>query len=127
MKNNDEFVYTYSAKKEQEIQRIREKYTSKENDVYSQLLKLDKECERKGVIIALVLGIVGCLFFGVGLSCIMLYSNIIFIVGIGIGIIGLVCMALAYPMFDQITKKQRKLYLPRIEELLKKLDEINAE
>lgn len=127
MKNNDEFVYTYSARREQEIQRIRDKYASKEDDLYNQLLALDKECERKGTVVALVLGVVGCLVFGAGLSCVMLYSNFIFIVGIGIGIIGLVCMALAYPMFDQITKKQRKLYLPRIEEVLKKLDEIRAE
>ena len=65
----DTFTYTYSAKQQQEIRNIREKYLPKEDkeDKMERLRRLDRKSTKKGAAVSLAAGIAGCLLLGVGM------------------------------------------------------------
>lgn len=117
------FTYTYSSKQQEEIKKIRQKYMPHEESKMDQLRKLDQSASQKGTVVSLAIGILSTLIFGVGLCCTMVWKEY-FISGIFIGIIGMIGMAMSYPIYQAITSKQRKKLAPEIlrlsEELLKK-------
>lgn len=122
MKQNQEtFEYTYSARQQEEIEKIRQKYLPKEEDKMEQLRKLDRDVTKPGTIWSLVLGIVGCLLFGTGMSCVLALSEAFFIVGIVVGIIGMAVMGAAYPVYVKITARERERIAPRILALTEEL------
>lgn len=93
-----------------EAKNIREKYiceNKKTEDKMTQLRKLDADAVKPGKIIALTVGIISALILGVGMCCTMVWSERFFAVGIVVGIIGLEGIASAYPIYVNITKKQR--------------------
>lgn len=115
MENNKEtFSYTYSAKEQEELKRIREKYVSREEDKMEQLRRLDKSVTQKGTMVSLIVGILGTLLMGAGMSCVMVWQGAWFIPGIVIGVIGIAVIALAYPLYMHITKKERERIAPEI-------------
>lgn len=118
-KSNEVFNYTYSAKQQSEIQSIREKYLS-ETDKLEQLRRLDKGVTRKGTVISMILGIVGTLLLGIGMCCAMLWTEL-FLYGIIIGCIGIAAVALAYPIYVELTKRERQKLAP---EIIKLTDEL---
>jgi hypothetical protein len=124
MENNG-FSFTYSAKEQEEIKKIREKYTDKSEDKMERVRRLDEGVTTKSTVCSLVLGIVGALILGVGMCCVLVWgsSPIVFALGIVIGLIGIVPIMLAYPAYIYITKKERKRIAPEIirltDELLK--------
>ena len=65
---NSKFEYTYSAKRQEEIEAIKKKYVKEEDDKFKQLQKLDKTAERLGTILAILSGLIGTLLFGTGMS-----------------------------------------------------------
>ena len=113
----------YSAKQQDEIKRIRQKYISVEEDKMTQLRKLDQSVTTSGTIAAIVVGLIGTLIFGGGLSCCLLWSNQYLFLGIVLGIIGMLVMSVSYPLFVYIAKKKRQKLAPEIlkltEEMLK--------
>lgn len=117
------FTYTYSSKQQEEIKKIRHKYMPHEESKMDQLRKLDQSASQKGTVVSLAIGILSTLIFGVGLCCTMVWKEY-FISGIFIGIIGMIGMAMSYPIYKAITSKQRKKLAPEIlrlsEELLNK-------
>lgn len=117
------FTYTYSAAQQEEIKRIREKYTppTQEEDKMEQLRKLDKSVTKPGLIVALAVGIVSTLVMGVGMCCTMVWGETLFIPGIVIGVIGIIGVCLAYPLYIRITKKQRVRLAPEIMRLTDEL------
>ena len=84
---------------------------------------MDKEAEKPGKITSLVLGIMGSLLLGVGMCCTMIWNNSlsIFVVGVIVGIIGMLIMAVAYPVYTKVTKKQREKIADRVLELTEEL------
>lgn len=108
------FTYTYSAKQQEEIKNIRQKYLPKEEDKMDQLLKLDESVTKPGMITALIVGIISVLILGVGMCCTMVWADTMFIPGIIIGIIGIAGVMSAYPLYTNITKKQREKLAPEI-------------
>ena len=92
--NEETFEYRYSAKQQEEIEALRRKYLPKEEDKMEQLRQMDKRVSRKGTIISII-----------------------------IGVIGIVMIALAYPLYERITKKERKKIAPLI---LKLADELKS-
>jgi len=115
--NNESFKYTYSAKNQEEIRKIRQKYEKKcdeKEDKMERLRRLDESVTRKGTIVALVSGIVGALILGLGMSCCMVWGGIWFVPGIFIGIVGIVLESVAYPLYNVITKKEREKIAPEI-------------
>ena len=127
MENNNEnkgFQYTYSAKEQAELKRIREKYTptAKPEDKMERLRRLDASVTKKARVVALIFGVVGVLILGAGMSLFMSdfseilgnHRNMAMIVGIPIGVIGGIFAALAYPMYNLIVKRERKKIAPEI-------------
>lgn len=104
------FAFTYSAKQQSEVEKIRSKYIKKEETKMEKLIRLDKKAERPGTIASIVIGTIGCLILGGGMCCTMVWnaSIEIFIIGIVIGILGMVVAGFAYPTYKKITKKERE-------------------
>lgn len=123
------FKYTYSAKEQDEIKRIRQKYQSQEEDGMTRLRKLDASATSKATVIALVLGIAGALILGMGMSLIMTdlpevlrmtgITNMI--VGIIAGVLGIILAALAYPVYCRVLKREREKIAPEILRLTNEL------
>ena len=122
MDNKDNFNYTYSAKEQEEIKKIREKYapTAKEEDNMELLRRLDASVYSKAARASLSIGVIGTLIMGLGMSLVMtdigrlLGSPLSLIIGIVIGLIGIILVCLAYPIYDRTLKKERKKIAPEI-------------
>lgn len=107
--NRESFEFTYSAKQQKEVEKIRNKYVSKEESKMEKLIRLDKQAERPGTIASIVVGVLGSLILGAGMSCTLVWNSSIeiFIAGIVIGIVGMLVVGMAYPIYKKITKKER--------------------
>lgn len=124
-KDNGGFSFTYSAKEQTEIKRIREKYSDngkKEESKMERLLRLDAGVTKKAQTVSLILGIVGVLILGFGMSIIMtdlgsmlgIADGLVMLIGIAIGIVGCIPVALAYPIYELTLKRERKRIAPEI-------------
>ncbi len=131
-KNTDVgFNYTYSAVEQDEIKKIREKYQPKVEDDMSKLRKLDAEVTNKATMNSLVIGIIGALIMGTGMSFVMtdlgavfgLQGNLNLVVGIIVGLVGLVLAGTAYPMYVKVLKRERAKAAPEILRLTEELIE----
>ena len=74
-----------------------------------QLRKLDKDAEKPGTIVGIVLGVIGSLIMGTGMCCTMVWNTslAVFVAGVVIGLVGMAIAGVAYPLYVGITKKQR--------------------
>ena len=121
MNEHEAFRYTYSAKEQEEVKKIRQKYIPKEADKMEQLRTLDQSVTRKGTTASLAVGIVGALLLGIGMCCAMVWMGQWFIPGIIIGLVGIAVVSLAYPLYQRITKKEREKIAPEIMRLTDEL------
>ena len=129
MEKNEGFNYTYSAKEQEEIKIIRKKYIAPEQsaDKMDQLRRLDAAVYSKATTVALVVGIIGTLIMGMGMSLVLteigaaLGTVSAMVVGIVLGLIGLILVCLAYPLYNRRLKKERKKIAP---EILRLTDEL---
>ena len=95
----------------------------------TQLRRLDASVYSKATTASLVVGVIGALIIGLGMSLIMteigavLGTILSMIIGIGVGIIGIILVCLAYPIYNRTLKKEREKIAPEIlrltEELMK--------
>ena len=123
------FKYTYSAKEQDEIKRIRQKYQSQEEDSMTRLRKLDASATSKATAVALMFGVVGALILGIGMSLIMTDLAKVFgmtgmenmIVGIIVGLFGIILVILAYPTYSKVLKREHDKIAP---EILRLADEL---
>ena len=118
---NNSFEYTYSAPRQEEIRQIREKYLPKEEDKMEQLRRLDRNATRKGTVVSLIVGILGALVMGAGMSCCMVWTDTLLLPGIIIGMVGMAAVAAAYPLYAAITQKEREKIAPEILRLSEEL------
>ena len=118
---NETFTYTYSSKQQEEIRNIRSKYLPKEEDKMEQLRRLDRSASKKGTVVSVTLGVIGCLLLGVGMCCTMVWMQHWFIPGVVIGVLGIAAVAVAYPVYNWITKKEREKLAPQILKLTEEL------
>lgn len=131
MENKESFELTYSAKEQDEIKKIREKYIRPEikEDKMEELRRLDKKATEKATVTALVVGVIGALILGSGMSMIMtdinlfigLGNNEALITGIIVGVVGIILVSLAYPLYNRILKKEQERIAPKIIELTDEL------
>lgn len=122
--SKETFNYTYSAAQQEEIKKIREKYSHKKTeDKMEQLRRLDKSVTRPGTVVSLIIGIVSCLILGVGMCCTMVWGGELFVLGIIVGVVGIVGIICAYPIYSMITKSRKEKLADEIirlsDELLK--------
>ena len=128
MENNNQeksgFTYTYSAKEQAELKRIREKYTepTEEEDKMARLRRLDASVTGTAQVIALVFGVIGTLILGFGMSLVLtelaealgISGDAAMVIGIIVGIVGGILASLAYPIYNAIVKAKRKKIAPEI-------------
>ena len=128
MENKEGFSFTYSAAQQQEIESIRQKYLPKEESKMEQLRRLHRSASQKAQTWAITLGIIGTLILGTGMSLAMTdigaaLGSLAMVLGIAVGLVGMVLVALAYPFYNRVLKKQREKIAPEIlrlsDELLK--------
>ncbi len=131
------FNYSYSARENEELKRIREKYSDsalseKKTDKAERIRQLDKTVSRKAADISLSLGIISTLVLGFGMSLIMTDINMILgelselylLFGILIGLVGIIGIIFAYPLYHAVLKRERKKAAP---EMLRLTDELIGE
>ena len=120
----DRFQFRYSAREQEEIRKIREKYIPKEENKLEQLRRLDESTTKPGMAASLTVGIAGMLLLGLGMCCTLVWAETMFVPGIFIGILGMAAMGLAPTVFSRITRRQCEKLAPEIlrltEELLQK-------
>lgn len=126
MKHQETFKMTYSAKQQEEIQAIRNKYVPQEENKMDRLRALDAGVTQKATVLSMTLGIVGTLILGIGMSLIMsdfgkLLGSLAMPVGIGTGALGIAVLACAYPVYRHKVKKEREKIAP---EILRLTDEL---
>ena len=127
MENNNEnngFQYTYSAKEQTELKRIRDKYTAptEVEDKMARLRRLDASVTNTAQAVALVFGVIGTLILGFGMSLVMtelaeslgISGDAAMVIGIIVGIVGGILASLAYPIYNAIVKAKRKKLAPEI-------------
>ena len=131
MENKEDFTFTYSAAQQQEIENIRKKYLPREMDKMEQLRKLHNSVSQKAQARSIAIGVIGALVMGTGMSLAMTdlgeilgpNAGLAMLIGIVIGIVGIVLVALAYPTYNRVLQKERQRIAPEIlrltEELLK--------
>lgn len=117
------FEYTYSAKRQEEIEAIKSKYLPPKEDKMEQLRKLDAKVTLQATMWAITIGTIGMLMFGGGLSCILVGTDAMFIPGIILGVIGFAIMGAAYPSYGKILKTQREKMAPQILALAEELSQ----
>lgn len=134
-KNNQGFSYTYSAREQAEIRKIREKYDKAQDSPdhaaakMERLRRLDAGVARKAAVVALTLGILGTLILGCGMSLIMtdlgpqlgLDPTLTMPLSLAIGLAGILLLSLAYPVHQLLIKWERKRIAP---EILRLTDEL---
>ena len=128
MENNNQeknrFTYTYSAREQAELKRIREKYAqpTEVEDRMARLRRLDASVTNTAQAAAIALGVIGALILGFGMSLIMTdFAEILglgeataMVIGIPVGVVGGVLASLAYPIYNAIVKSKRKKLAPEI-------------
>lgn len=116
---NHSFEYTYSAQRQQEIEEIRKAYLPKEEDKMDRLRRLHAIPTRKAKAAAIAVGVIGALILGTGMSLCMTdlgaaVGDFAMIFGILVGLIGMVLVAAAYPIYKRSLKKERMKIAPEI-------------
>ena len=119
----DTFQYTYSAKQQEEVQRIRKKYLPRQEDKMEQLRQLDRSSTRKGTVVSVIVGVAGCLLMGIGMCCTMVWMGWLFAPGIVLGLLGIAVMAAAYPLYNSVTRRERERLAPQILKLTEELSQ----
>ena len=110
------FNYTYSAENDAEIESIISKYTpaTPNEDKMAKIRKLDRQVTKKGEIMSILIGIAGTLVMGTGMSACFAWGGTMFVPGIIIGIIGIVILSSAYPLYRRIVKTEKDRLGPEI-------------
>lgn len=126
MDNKDAFKMTYSAEQQEEIRQIRKKYIPQQQDKMQQLRALDAKAGGKASTISIIIGVIGAIIMGAGMSLIMSdfgapLGAAAFPVGIGVGVVGMGIVLLAYPLYQRTLKKEHEKIAP---EILKLTDEL---
>ena len=119
MEHKEGFHFTYAAEQQKEVEAIRKKYLQQETDKMEQLRRLHAVPTQKAQAASLAVGIIGALIMGTGMSLCMtelgcFLGGTAMFIGIPVGIVGMVLVALAYPLYNRVLKKQREKIAPEI-------------
>lgn len=120
MSSQQNFQYTYSASKNQEVQRIREKYLPRQRTQLEELQALDKKVRRPAQIFAYIYGSVSAVIMGIGMSLVMTdIGDLIglpfsMVPGVIIGLVGIYMAISTWPIYRKMLHSRKKKYAPEI-------------
>ena len=116
MENKKEAVnITYSAEEQKEMDSIRAKYLpgeKKQPTNLDKLKKLDAKVESMAMVSALSWGIISTLILGVGMTCVLVWNQLV--IGVIVGVLGLAEALYAWPLYQKVLKKEREKAAPEI-------------
>ena len=122
---NKEFNYTYSSLSQAEkkqVENIKRQYggmdTQKDSDL-AELLQLDKKVKTIPKTIATIVGVVGTLVLGWGMSIVMVWENVV--VGTIVGVVGLLACIVAPLLHKVIFRGLKNKYASQIIKLSDRL------
>lgn len=121
MQDGNSFSYTYSAKENQEVLNIRNKYMPREESKLEELKRLDRLVQSSGVAESLCAGIAGTLVFGVGFCLALKVIGRMAWLGIPVGLVGITGMLAAFPVYRRRFARAKAQYAPRILQLAEEL------
>lgn len=127
MEARNTFSYTYSAKENQEVLNIRQKYLPQEQSPVEALKELDTQVRRPADVFGYVYGSVSAVVMGAGMSLVM--TNVgaaiglsgALIPGIAVGIVGMVLALTTYPIYKNMLSSRKRKFAPQILELSEKI------
>ncbi len=102
------------------IQRLRAPYMEKEPNELDELKALDAAVKRPARVLAYMLGSIGALVMGSGMSLIMTDMGATLglvdpmLPGVIVGVIGLLAVVINYPLYKKILSSRRRKYADRI-------------
>ena len=106
------------------VNKIKESYCEKPFTKLDELKSLDKKVKRPARVFAYIFGVIGLLVLGAGMCFAMKVLGDLMAVGIVVGIVGIIMVAVNYPIYKQILKKRKSKYCRKILELS---EEVTAE
>lgn len=123
----EKFEYTYSAPTEEEkrkVEDIRRQYVEETPcvDKVARIKALNDKVKKPPMAIAITIGVVGCLLFGLGLTMVLEWG--IWLWGIAVMAVGCLPMIAAYPIHQALLKAGKKKYGA---EIVRLSDEVLAE
>lgn len=127
MDRDNTFSYTYSAKENQEVLNIRNKYLPLEESELDELKALDAKVKKPAAVFAYTYGSVSAIVMGAGMSLVMtdigaaigLASAMV--PGIVIGVVGLTLALTSYPVYKKLLQTRQNKYAAQILELSEKI------
>ena len=117
MSDENTFSYTYSARENQEVLNIRQKYLPREESKLEELKRLDSLVQSSGMMESLCAGIGGAMVFGLGMCLSLEVIGHLVWLGAILGLIGTVSMVAAFPVYRKCFEQAKAKYAPRILEL----------
>lgn len=118
------FSYNYSAKENSEVMAIRKKYLPQSESKIDEIKRLDNLVQGSGVVESLCTGFIGFMLLGLGVCLtvqIIGFGGWLIALGILLAIVGIIGIAVAYPVYRKIFSKTKAKYTPRILELAAEL------
>ena len=121
------FEFSYSAPTEderREVESIKRGYLSKteKESKLEKIRALDNKVKRMPTTVALTLGIIGTLIFGLGMTCVLEWGRVG--LGVALGLVGGIVALIAYPIYKCVHNSNKAKYgeeiLKLAEEILKK-------
>ena len=116
----EDFTYSYKAlnkKEKDEVIEIRNKYVI--DDDVDKLKKLNRKVEAIPQVIGISTGVIGTLVLGTGMSLVLELN--VFVWGIILGVIGLLMVAAAFPLYNHFYTKNKNRYKDEIIALANKI------
>ena len=114
--SDNKFVYNYSAPTEderREIEDIKKQYDGGQvkKDNLTRLRELDKRVKRPPLIVSILLGVVGVLIFGTGLTMALEWVQYVgYAWSVVVMVVGIVPVAAAHPVRKAMVKSNKKKY-----------------
>ncbi len=104
--------YQANKRDQRKAENIRRQYVSHEENKMEQLQKLDSKVKLPGKIIGSILGVLGALVMGAGMSLVMVWDNMT--MGLALSIPGLAVLLLGFLVYYLITSSRKKKYADEI-------------
>jgi len=110
-------------------EQLANEYAPKDTSKVIALRKLDAKAKLPATVFTYTFGIAAALILGVGMCLSMRViggTSATFILGIVLGVIGLLCMGINYPIYKRMLARGKQKYAGDIMQLAKKISEGRA-